>query len=90
MPQAADTVARIAAGSKSVVLADPLRCPKYTVTPRPRSCVCSMVSTSPRRAVTLSPVLELMPASAALAPNRPASASTSRTMSASASTLAGP
>ena len=55
-------------GRRSVVLADPLRCPKYTVIPRPLSLVCSMVSVSPRRTVTDSPVWVETPASAASAP----------------------
>ena len=37
------------------MLADPLRVPKYTVTPRPRSRWYSSVSTSPKRTVRLRP-----------------------------------
>jgi hypothetical protein len=50
------------------VLADPLRWPKYTVSPKPRSRVCSTVSTSPMRTLTLSPLSMLAATSAWLAP----------------------
>ena len=53
--QALPTVSRSAAGLRSPVLAVPLRVPKYTVTPMPRSRWYSTVSTSPSRAETLEP-----------------------------------
>ena len=46
------------------MLAVPLRVPKYTVTPMPRSRWYSTVSTSPSRAETLSPTSMLTAASA--------------------------
>ncbi len=56
MLQALATVARTASREKSAVLAEPLRCPKYTVIPMLRSRWCSRVSTSPSRTPTDSPV----------------------------------
>ncbi len=77
--QALATVSRSAAAPRSPVLALPLRVPKYTVTPMPRSRWYSIVSTSPRRALTLRPTSMLMAASAWLAPRLRASASASST-----------
>ena len=71
--QALATVSRSAAAPRSPVLALPLRVPKYTVTPMPRSRWYSIVSTSPSRALTLSPTSMLMAASAWLAPSTRAS-----------------
>ena len=58
---------------KSAVLADPLRCPKYTVIPMLRSRWCSNVSTSPSRTPTERPVSWLTAASAWEAPRARAS-----------------
>src|SRR3990170_2108858 len=52
MLKALATVSRIACGRKSPVLAEPLRWPRYTVMPMPRSRWYSSVSTSPSRDVT--------------------------------------
>ena len=51
-------------GDRSAVLADPLRLPKYTVMPMPRSRWYSTVSTSPSRTVVVSPFCRLTSASA--------------------------
>ncbi len=66
--QACSIVLAIESGCRSAVLAEPLRLPKYTVTPNARSRVCSTVSTSPRRTLTLRPASMLAPTSASLAP----------------------
>ena len=57
MAQALATVSRTAAALRSAVLAAPLRLPKYTVTPSPRSRWYSTVSTSPSRTFTDNPWL---------------------------------
>ena len=57
-----------ACGEKSELLACPLFCPTYTVTPMPLSRLYSMVSTSPRRTVTVWPKPSLTSVSAAVAP----------------------
>src|SRR6202451_1620816 len=75
MLQALATVARTASMEKSAVLAVPLRCPKYTVTPMLRSRWCSRVSTSPKRTPTDRPVSWLTAASAWEAPRARASSS---------------
>src|SRR5690606_19912174 len=66
--QACSTVARKLSSRRSPVLALPLRLPKYTVTPMPRSRVDSSVSTSPMRTSTFSPCSSLQLTSAWLAP----------------------
>src|SRR3546814_16534085 len=53
--QASATVASRLSSRRSAVLALPLRWPKYTVTPMPRSRVDSTVSTLPIRTPTLRP-----------------------------------
>ena len=78
------TVSSTAAGERFAVLAEPLRWPAYTVTPRLRSRWYSRVSTSPRRTVTDSPVDTPTPASAAVAPLARASASACSTTCSSA------
>ena len=55
MSQAFSTVSATAFADRSAVLADPLRLPKYTVIPMPRSRWYSTVSTSPRRTVVVRP-----------------------------------
>ena len=83
--QACSSVAWIESGWRSAVLAEPLRWPKYTVSPKPRSRVCSTVSTSPRRTFTLSPVSMVAATSAWLAPASRARRITSSANSASRS-----
>src|SRR6202034_874920 len=73
MLQALATVAPTASAEKSAVLAEPLRCPKYTVMPMLRSRWCSSVSTSPSRTPTDRPVSWLTAASACEAPRARAS-----------------
>ena len=81
MAEAFTTVAWTADGRRSAVLAEPLALPKYTVTRNPRSRWYSMVSTSPRRTVTVRPRCRLTSASAWLAPLLSASLSALATTS---------
>ena len=75
--------ARTAAGVRSAVLAAPLRLPKYTVTPRPRSRWYSTVSTSPSRTLTDNPWFTEASTSHCVAPWRRASSSARPATSAS-------
>src|SRR6185437_2865735 len=76
------------AGFRSAVEALPLRCPKKTVSPKPRSRLRSTVSTSPRRTLTDSPVLTLADTSACDAPAARARRTTSSASSARRSSSA--
>jgi len=80
MSQAFSTVSATARADRSAVLAEPLRLPKYTVTPMPRSRWYSTVSTSPSRTVVVSPFCRLTSASACVAPRDRAWARASETM----------
>ena len=62
------TVAARLSSRRSALLALPLRWPKYTVMPTPRSRVASTVSTSPMRTLTASPASSLQVTSHWLAP----------------------